>query len=443
VCTLARLLLSSGLLCNFVVVFGFELDVVAGDPSAPVFMDGFEPIVSCSDGLIPTLGDTCGPCNEGVLEPFDACGDCLDNDCDGTTDPIDTCVDRLAMAITTDASGVSAGHSISLAFDHAAAVASGRSTPSGDDVRIYHRNPVTLVMQEIDRVLDPESSFNTTTTSLWFSAQEAIVANPALGDPPNTDYILYVGVAGNAARDEGNVFHFADFFERPNSPTVGGAWTETEVTGGSTQIETGALAFSLPNIDVELRPVVRATFPAVNSGRWLLRMRWNWSRNADNTFALIAQLGSSVGGFTATPTVGTTFPSFSVGPSLVWGRDLWGFANSGVGDLGTTTGSVATVVLDEFDGSSHIALRVDVDSMTFEIDPDGDLAGFSAPIAFIDNNVSALDAIRIVSHDQDGNDFFPRRFEYALLARLVPTGESEPSVTFAALPTPDPSCGGP
>lgn len=388
---LYRPLLFAGLLCNF-IVFGFEPDIAAGDFPESVFKNGFEPLVGCG------------------------------------------------LAIATDASGVLAGHSIALTFDYAAAVASGRSSPSGDDVRIYHRNPTTLVLEEIDRVLDPESIFNTTASTLWFSAQEAFVANATLGDPPNTDYFLYVGVGGDPASDEGNVFHFADFFERPNSPTVGGAWTETEVTGGTAQIETGALAFSLPTTDVQQRPVVRATFPAVSSGRWLLRMRWDWYNGGDNTFALYAQLGSSVGGLTATPTVGTLFPSTGVGPSLVWARGLWGFASSSVGDLRTTTGTVATVVQDEFDGSSHIALRIDVDGTTFEMDPDGDLAGFSAPVEFVSSNVSALDALRIVSHDQDGNDFSSRRFDYALFARLVPAGEFEPSVTFAAPPPPGSGC---
>jgi hypothetical protein len=440
VCTLARILLFAGLLSNFNVVFSVEPDVAADDPPVPVFEDGFEAFLGCSVGLSQGLGEACDPCDAGIIEPFDVCGDCIDNDCDGITDPIDTCVDRQVLAIATDASGVSAGHSIALAFDHAAAVTNGWSNPSGDDLRIYHRNPETLVMQEIDRVLDPESSFNTTTSTLWFSAQEAFVANATLGDPPNTDYFLYIGVAGSPAREEGNVFHFADFFERANSSTVGGTWTETEPVGATAQIETGALAFSLPGTDIELRPVVLATFPAIDSGRWLLRMRWNWSNNGDTTFGLFTQLGSSVGGFTATPPIGTSFPTFGVGPSLVWARDVWGFASSGVGDLGTTTGVVATVVEDEFDGSSHIALRVDMNGTTFEIDPDGDLVGFSAPVTFNNSNATVLDAIRIVSHDQDGDDFTSRRFEYVLFAQLAPTGEFEPTVTFAAPPTPGPGC---
>ncbi|MCK4691976.1 MAG: hypothetical protein KAT23_00005, partial [Anaerolineales bacterium] len=93
---------------------------------------------------------------------------------------------RKELTITAGASDVPSGYSVSLTFDHEFLVDIGRSQSDGDDIAITYWNGSGWV--ELDRILDPGSSWNTDTTTIWFQTQAAISATSS-----DSDYDLYYG----------------------------------------------------------------------------------------------------------------------------------------------------------------------------------------------------------------------------------------------------------
>lgn len=81
---------------------------------------------------------------------------------------------------------VAAGYAVPVTFNHASLVTAGKSLANGDDVRVRYWNGSAMI--ELDRVLDPTSAWNRTTTTLWFPLQSAIAAGGT-----NANYYLYYG----------------------------------------------------------------------------------------------------------------------------------------------------------------------------------------------------------------------------------------------------------
>ncbi|MDR7428018.1 MAG: hypothetical protein QN209_05315 [Armatimonadota bacterium] len=79
-----------------------------------------------------------------------------------------------------------AGYAVPVVVDHAALVAAGKSLPGGEDVRIKYWNGTA--MAELDRVLDPLSTWNTSAVKLWFPLRAPIVSGQA-----DAGYYLYYG----------------------------------------------------------------------------------------------------------------------------------------------------------------------------------------------------------------------------------------------------------
>ncbi|MDR7523494.1 MAG: hypothetical protein QN168_13650 [Armatimonadota bacterium] len=97
--------------------------------------------------------------------------------------------------------GVPAGYSVPVTFDHQALVQSGKSLANGNDVRIRYWTGTEWV--ELDRVLDIQSTWNTTTTRVWFRLQAPI---PSGGT--SVHYFLHYGDlgAGPPPANADNVF---------------------------------------------------------------------------------------------------------------------------------------------------------------------------------------------------------------------------------------------
>lgn len=112
---------------------------------------------------------------------------------------------RKKITVTTGTSGVSGGYSASLTLNHAALVTVGKSMASGNDVRVAR-----LDGTELPRALDPLSSWNSPTTTIWFPLGDAIGASS--GDD---SYYLYYGNsnAGPPPDDWANVFVWGDDFD--------------------------------------------------------------------------------------------------------------------------------------------------------------------------------------------------------------------------------------
>ena len=96
-------------------------------------------------------------------------------------------------------------------FDHASLVTASKALASGYDLRVAYWNGTAW--QELDRVLDSGSGWNSSTTTLWFKTQAAIAANST-----DNNYFLFYSSAAVVPppANASNVFLFADDFEVQN-----------------------------------------------------------------------------------------------------------------------------------------------------------------------------------------------------------------------------------
>lgn len=143
---------------------------------------------------------------------------------------------RQPLTVNAATDAVPADYSIGLTFNHAALVSAGKSMASGDDIRILYWNGLSF--QELDRMLEPGSSWNSTTTTVWFKTQAGISASGS-----DSDYALYYGnsTAGSPPENPANVFYFYDGFESDNF----NAWDSTPTgTAGDSIVTSTTQAYS-------------------------------------------------------------------------------------------------------------------------------------------------------------------------------------------------------
>lgn len=119
-------------------------------------------------------------------------------------------------------SAVPADYAVALPFNHAALVGASRSLANGNDVRVRYWNGTEMV--ELDRVLDPASSWNSAATTLWFRLPTAI-ANGA----SNNNYYLYYGNLAALAPPANGDNVFLDY---EDGTTIGG-WTRRDGCAGT------------------------------------------------------------------------------------------------------------------------------------------------------------------------------------------------------------------
>ncbi len=101
---------------------------------------------------------------------------------------------RKKITVIAGSDRIPAGHSVSIILDHATLVSQGKSQVGGEDIRISYWN--ASYWMELNRVLDPGSSWNSNSTTIWFSIQRNINAfaadgnhylhygNPSVMNPP-------------------------------------------------------------------------------------------------------------------------------------------------------------------------------------------------------------------------------------------------------------------
>jgi len=141
---------------------------------------------------------------------------------------------RKKITVTAGSSEVPSGYSVSVSLDHAALVGAGKSLASGDDVRVAYWNGSSWA--ELDRVVDPLSSWNNASTDIWFKSQAIINAS---GSDDNY-YIYYANPsAGSAPDDWASIFMMCDDFN-DGSLTTG---VNTSTAGTASVSETGGEAF--------------------------------------------------------------------------------------------------------------------------------------------------------------------------------------------------------
>jgi hypothetical protein len=113
---------------------------------------------------------------------------------------------RANLTVTTQ-DAVDADYSVSITIPHAGWVNAGASRSDGNDVRVVQWSGSAWT--ELDRVVDPKSSWNSAATKLWFKTQA-----PLAGSSTNTEYWLYYGnaTATTPPADADNVFAVYDDF---------------------------------------------------------------------------------------------------------------------------------------------------------------------------------------------------------------------------------------
>ena len=183
-------------------------------------------------------------------------------------------------------------------------VASQGALASGDDLRVVVWDGAAW--SERDRVVDPLSMWNSSTTTLWFRWQSSdqevalYLANPDAAAPP---------------ANEGNVFHFADFFERNDADELGNGWTLFE-SEGDIALADGALSFE-GSADANNRPIADHDVTPLTAA-FAMRLGFRWSRTGDEgTYRLHMQLGEGSAMETPPPT-SMAIANQGVGPSLMW-----------------------------------------------------------------------------------------------------------------------------
>jgi signal peptidase I len=129
---------------------------------------------------------------------------------------------RQRIEVTAGSVAAPGGYSIPVTFDHAALATLGLSQVGGDDVRVVRWDGSAWT--ELDRVLDDDSTWNQTDTTVWFRTADAIAV-----DATDT-YWLYFGNGSASAppADPEAVYLLTEDFE---SATMGDFVDRTGGTG--------------------------------------------------------------------------------------------------------------------------------------------------------------------------------------------------------------------
>ncbi|MCK4805778.1 MAG: DUF2341 domain-containing protein, partial [Candidatus Pacebacteria bacterium] len=114
---------------------------------------------------------------------------------------------RQKITVTASITAVPVGYTATTTIDHAALFTSGKSLSSGNDMRAVYWNG--SIWTELDRILNKNSNWNTSTTTILFKTQAAIATSTS-----DDNYYFYYGNSGAGAppTNESNVFDFYDDF---------------------------------------------------------------------------------------------------------------------------------------------------------------------------------------------------------------------------------------
>ena len=360
-------------------------------------------------------------CGQIALPVRETCANGSDEDCDGRADEDDCAADwwdceygaRVPLEIDPAPLEADTGASVAVTIDHAALVSAGSSRADGADLRVVFSGPDGR--REIDRVLDPESTWDTAATTLWFALQRDVPAGRI-----DSAYALYTGAPGAGApmQDEAAVFWLADFFERPDDDHPGRGWELTEGSG-DIDLTAGALRFTV-TADTDNRPVADRPFSPITE-RAVWRFAFDWRRETtERNYRVHMQLGESAA-MESPPPATDLLSNAGVGPSLVWSGPNDGMNDhEGFGyETGGSLSELATV-----SGRAAVEVTVEPATQTFDLTIDGVTVGAALPFT---SERPALDRVRLFTWQLNENFFAePRRFEYLILR---PARAPEPVVT--------------
>lgn len=168
-------------------------------------------------------GGTAGAPDASPDAPPDVVSDVTDGEPDAA--PAPPYKYRRAINVSAGPSGIPAGATLELTFDHAAVVAAGQAKASGADVRVYRAGSPD---KELHRVVDPLSSWGIANTLIQFRAEAAVSGT-------DSGYYLYFGDTGDsgasgALEDPKQVYAVWDGFD---GTSLGAEWSVQSVGVGS------------------------------------------------------------------------------------------------------------------------------------------------------------------------------------------------------------------
>lgn len=162
----------------------------------------------------------------------------------GGAEPISPYLYRRQIEITAGSSAIPPEYSITIQLDHSSLVMNNKSLPSGDDVRIYRTNGVEF--EELHRVLDPTSAWNTGATNVWFRLKSEIPASTT-----DSSYYIFYGDpdAPNPPDDGEQVYLVWDDFI---GPSLSPKWTFEPIGNakGSATQTSGVVAITASTGDI-------------------------------------------------------------------------------------------------------------------------------------------------------------------------------------------------
>ncbi|MCK6587794.1 MAG: DUF2341 domain-containing protein [Polyangiaceae bacterium] len=135
----------------------------------------------------------------------------------GGEGPVSPYLYRRPITITAGDAPIPPDYSVAIQLDHSSLVLNDKSLPNGNDVRVFRTNGSSY--EEIHRVLDPTSTWNSGATILWFRLKADIPAATT-----DSSYFIYYGDpdAPKPPDDGAQVYLVWDDF---TGPSLDPAWT--------------------------------------------------------------------------------------------------------------------------------------------------------------------------------------------------------------------------
>ncbi len=387
-------------------------------PNAAEVCDGRDN--DCDGEVDGGLAETCACAGGSAPQPAEVCTDAVDNDCDGTVDGPSCALGRWScsyafrrpIALQTNGAALAAGIAVRLVLDHAALVSAGKARADGADVRIAYHDGSRHI--EIARTLDPESEWNSTTTTLWFALQATLPAHTRV-----ERYLLYYGQSAWAAPldDEAEVFTFADHFNRADGAAPEHGWTVLDDPKAIT-IVGQALDFTRMSNMPNHRPYAAHGFTPL-AGKVSLRFGFAWRRTNDSDYRIYMQLGSDPPEPEEDDTTNQAGIAVDLisGPVGMWERDedpVNPLLNEG---FGYVAGGQRRQ-LDHVSGMAHVEVIADVASQRFSLRiTQGSATRVYSQLTFADP-VSNVSVIRFMAHRVNTwSDV--HRFDYVIVRDVV------------------------
>ncbi|MBV7327422.1 putative Ig domain-containing protein [Chloroflexi bacterium TSY] len=187
---------------------------------------------------------------------------------------------------------------------------------------------------------------------------------------------------------------FSDDFNRADSAIVNSGWTEVEVNGAETSIQSNRLCF-VDTSDVTRRPIVAHAFQEVSSGELTWSFDFDWARTGtEGTYSVYMQLGDG-------SQLSNKNTDNGIGVNLVWTR---------IGNVHETLGyrqGKNNTALTQISGPTQLSVKVDVDTNTYELSVNGNVVQSNNPF---DKNVP-LNTIRFLTDGLNEQNFSGRCFD--------------------------------